>query len=340
MASNRISDAYIPELESGYVQERSTTLSRLWQSGIVQNNASMASQMAASSGNSFVVPFNLSIEDDDTEVGDDNPATIQVPAKFGTNNYTSIVTNRTKAYSSMQLAGLLAGNNPREAVRSQLASFWANNNQKELLAQLVGVFADNDANDAGDMTHDIYSDVIVGSLTAANLISTSAVIEARHTMGDHRSALGAVIMHSIVRKQLEKDEPNSFIPASESQIGFDTYLGMVVIEDDSLTVTTGTNTDAYSTYLFGAGAFQYAVDSRMILPEEIEWVGESGNGMGEEIIRTRRRFQLHPQGFSYIPAVDTNEQATRALFQNAAQWDRVVANRKQIKVARLLSNAV
>ena len=59
--------------------------------------------------------------------------------------------------------------------------------------------------------------------------------------------------------------------------------------------------------------------------------------MGEEILHTRRSFVFHPQGFEMTEATAATP-VTKTNLETAARWDRKAANRKQIKIARLLSH--
>lgn len=333
-----IATSFIPEIQSPYINERSTTLSALWQSGIVETNQNMAGGLGSGHGNRVTVPFNLSIEDEDATVGSYTLANKIVPTRIDNSLYTFHATTRAKSWTTADLDRIVVGHDPVGVLTEQLGSFWANNYQKDVLQSCQGVIADNIANDSGDMVNDIYSDVVAGSLTAAELISADAVIDTQHTMGDHRGMLNAIIMHSDVRKQLEKDEPNNFIPASATNIGFATYLGLAVIEDDTMTVTAGTNTPSYDTFLFGAGVFQYGSDSRLV-SEEWDRDITSSDGMGEDFMVTRRRFALHPQGFDFT-LTNPEDMPSRADLAVAGNWDRKVSNRKQIKMAVLRSNAL
>lgn len=334
----QISDVFVPDAQAKYVQEYSTTKSALWQSGIVSGDAFIRNALAAVGGNQFTVPFNKSVEDAEALDGDDTDNDI-TPDKLTTGTQKAIRSFKTYAWEAKALAALLADNKPTEAVVNMLVKFWINNYQKNLLSSLKGVFGDN-ANDGDDMTHNIYSDVVTGSLTAANYISDDALTEARYTMGDHWGVIGAMCSHSKVIKELRKQEPNSFIPASQSNIGFTTYQGMVVLEDDSQTVTAGSSSPSYQTLLFAPGAIAYENDNNVTLPQEVKWEGARGNGAGSEVIYTRRSFVMHPRGFDYTPAGgDENTPVTKTNLETAARWNRIVADRKQVGIARLLSNA-
>lgn len=334
-----ITTSFIPEIQSPYINERSTTLSELWMSGIVENNNAMVGGLGTGHGNRVTVPFNLSIEDEDASVGSYDLSSKIAPTRVDNSLYTFHATTRAKSWTTADLDRLVVGHNPVGVLTEQMGQFWANNYQKDLLAQCQGITADNIANDSSDMVNDIYSDI--ASPAASNLIGQDSVIDAMHTMGDHRGKLNAIIMHSLVRKQLEKDEPNNFIPKSQSNLAFDTYLGLAIIEDDSMTKNahgTPTNSDSYDTYLFGAGVFQYGSDERLI-SEEWDRDTTSSDGMGENFIVTRRRFALHPAGFDYT-LTNPQDMPTRANWAAAANWDRKVTSRKQIPLAVLRSNAV
>ncbi len=333
-----IQNHFIPEIQTPYVNERSTTLSRLWKSGLVSTNDSITSQIGSVAGNRITVPFNLSIEDDVATVGDYDLANDITPTQIASSLYQTQATTRAKAYEMANLDRLVVGNDPAGVLREQLGSMWENNYQTILLNQIAGVQADNVANDSSDMINNIYSDVVAGSLTAANLISADAIIDTQHTMGDHRSGLNVVIMHSRVRKQLEKDEPNNFIPASATNIGFDTYLGMVIIEDDGMTVTSGSNTASYKTILCGANVFQFGMDDRLI-GEEFDRSTISGGGMGHDFLVSRRRFVMSPEGFDFS-LTNPEDMASNTDYATAGNWDRKVASRKQVKMAILESNAL
>jgi hypothetical protein len=233
---------------------------------------------------------------------------------------------------------IITGQNGVEVFRNQLAGAWTNHYQGVVLAQVEGLIADNLANDGADMITDIWADT--ASPSASNLISSSAVINARHQMGDARSALRVIIMHSIVRKQLELDEPNNFIPASATNIGFDTYLGMVIIEDDGITVNQdgASDTGKYSTFLFGSDVFQYADYKGW---ETLEWDRDitSGNGTGSDFLVSRSRFLCHPQGFDLLDSTNY-DLPSDADYATAGNWDRKVASRKQVAIAVLYTNAV
>ncbi len=339
--ADRATALYIPELEQPYINEHSTTKTVLFRSGLVVANANLDSQLngAAGAANVYHTPFNLSIEDTQiTAVGTHDVDDKLAKKVLSSGSYQTKSTARAESFGLSNITQIISGANGAGVLSEQIGSMWANHYQTVALEQIKGLVADNVANNASDMVVNKYSDI--ASPLAANLISADAVIDARHTMGDSRSALNVIVLHSKVRKQLEKDEPNNFIPASATDIGFDTYLGMVILEDDGMTVAAGSNSDEYTTILLGSGVFQYASFNGW---RQLEWDRDitSGNGMGEDFLVTRSRFILHPQGFSFdVAGQNPADFPTDAQYATAANWSRTVASRKQIKLAVLKTNAL
>jgi hypothetical protein len=338
MAST-IAAQFVPDIQNPYIQERSTTLAALWRSGLVVPNADLQGQLNTNAGNQFITPFLQSIEDTTNfAVGSYNPDDKIAKQRLASSDYRTNATTRAASYTLSDIQQIITGQNGVEVFRNQLGDAWTNQYQGVLIAQTLGLIADNVANDGADMVTDLWADT--ASPAASNLISSSAVINARHQMGDARAALRVIIMHSIVRKQLELDEPTNFIPNSASNIGFDTYLGMVIIEDDGMTVNQDGSTDTgkYSTFLFGGNVFQYADYKGW---STLEWDRDitSGNGTGEDFLVSRSRFICHPQGFDML---NTNNYdfPSDADYALAANWDRKVASRKQVAIAVLYTNAV
>jgi len=336
MADQRYTDNFNPELDSMYVSIMSTLKSRLWTSGVVAANDDLHSKInGEQGGNSFNTPFRNTIANVVPVTTNDDPSSVLTLNNFSTGTYSARAYQRATGFSSMDLANLVSGVNGPQHVRDGIAEMWVNDNQRTLLAQMEGLFLD-DAGDANDMSQTTYVDT--ASPSAAQKISGVGINAAKHTMGDSRSSLRAIMMHSDSRQVLEDAEPNAFVPASTSNIGFDTYHGLVIIEDDSCTVGTGAiNGEQYTSYLVGAGAFQFASDTGLI-SEEWEREAGTGNGGGQTKLYTRRRQILQPQGFSCLTAgVEETHNTTNAEFALAATWDRVVG-RKLVNLAALNHN--
>jgi hypothetical protein len=168
-------------------------------------------------------------------------------------------------------------------------------------------------------------------------VSAEAILDAKQTMGDNGKELNTLIMHSVVHTRLQKLNLIDYIPDSEGRIRFPTYLGYRVIEDDGVRTVAGSNRIRYWTYLVGNGAIawgEHSVDK----PVETDYKPAKGNGMGVEELWTRRQYIMHPYGFRWLDASRAVQFPTNAENRLAANWDRVVEERKQVRIAALVTN--
>ena len=113
------------------------------------------------------------------------------------------------------------------------------------------------------------------------------------------------------------------------------------IVDDGVPVATNEKDNTakdYTTYLFGVGAIQMA-SAPVQHPSEISRVVLTAGGY--DLLATRLRETLHPNGFSYtLPTAGGGSivsSPTDAQLGAAAQW-KVVTDPKNIAIARLISN--
>ncbi|MCR9238757.1 MAG: hypothetical protein NXI17_18985, partial [Alphaproteobacteria bacterium] len=197
---------------------------------------------------------------------------------------------------------------------------------------------DNAANDSDDMTYSIYNDVVSGSITAANRISGAAVRRARVTMGDYMDEFAAIAVHSAVYVNMADNDEIEFIkPSDATEIAM--FQGMEVVVDDRMPVTAGSNSPAYTCYLFGRGAFAFADGAGAdLVAFETDREPAVGNGGGQDTVHTRRHALLHPRGVKFTSGSVAALSPSWAELENATNWDRVY-NRKNIRLAQLVVNA-
>jgi hypothetical protein len=335
MATTQLADVVVPAVFSPYTQEMSISTNALIQRNIIRIDTRLDALLDGG-GQSINIPFSKSIARGTSKVGTSDPADVITATKLATGEMVGARSFRTEAWSNAELAGLLAGIDPTALISSEVAEYWNYNYQQIMLAQLAGVFADNVANDGGDMVTNIYQDVVTGSITDAMKISGEAIIQAKHTMGDKNTKLAGIAMHSVVKKQLELLEPNNFVPKSATQ-PFDTYQGLVLVVDDDMPVTAGTNSSAYTSYLFGEGAIGAGFNaSSNYIPEELDRLPSQGRGAGVENLYSRRDFILHPYGFKWIGSA-TDDTPSNTEFSTGSNWDRVF-DRKNCAIASLVTN--
>lgn len=342
----RIQDVIVPAIFTPYVQNLTTQLSRIIASGVVVRDASLDALLAGG-GLTFNVPGFKDLDNDEENVSTDDPATLSVPNKIGTLQEVAVRLNRNNSWSSMNLAAVLAGADPMNAIANRVAAYWVRRQQTLLLALMAGVFADNDAAPAGsehvqyDLTNDIKGASYSAGVTSFN---AEAFIDTAQLMGDQAEALGICIMHSIVYSRCQKNNLIDFIPDSDGKIKIPTFLGRIVIVDDGAPNPAGvgaaqTSAGIYHTLLMGQGAFRMGMGTPN-LATEMDRIPGAGTGSGQDILHNRVEWCFHPQGYKYAataPAGGPSNAATTNNLAHAASWQRVWPERKQIKIARLIT---
>lgn len=266
----------------------------------------------------------------------DDPAQYATAGNISTGKDIARRQLRTRAWSTTDLAAILAGADPMQRIQNRVTAYWDRQFQYILRNTLTGVFADNVANDASDMVIDISNDSSA-TATAAELVSAEAIIDAAFTMGDRSDVFRTLVMHSTVVKRLKKLNLIDYIPDSEGRINFATYLGYRVVIDDGVRTVTGSNRTKYWTYLIGENAFGWAevAPDNPVATERDEL---AGNGMGVEYLVTRRQFVMHPYGIKFTDSAVSGQFPANADLANSSNWDRVYAERKQIPIAALVTN--
>jgi len=334
MALVQLTDVIVPEVFNKYMISDTMEKTEIFQSGLIRPDPNL-SNFLAGGGLTVNIPFWKDLDSTEGDIATDDPSDVATPGKIGTGKQIAIRNVRTRGWSAADLSGELAGSDPMNRIRSRVANYWNRQMQTTLVAVLHGVFADNIANDSSDMVSDIGSDS-ASAVTDAELISAEAILDAAQTMGDASSELNTIVMHSICKNRLAKANLIDYIPDSEGRVRFPTYLGYRVIVDDGVKKVVGSNRTKYYTYLCGAAAVGYG-ESPPRVPVEVEREASQGQGMGVETLWTRRQFAMHPAGFAFIgtPSADF---PTNAEFATATSWNRVVAERKQVPLAALVTN--
>lgn len=333
----KIADVVVPEIFSPYVQQLTQEKSRIIQSGAVSRDSVLDNDLAGG-GLTFNEPSFKDLDNDADNVGTDNEATLSTPNKIGTATEIQVRLSRNNSWSSMDLAAALAGVDPMEAIASRVASYWVRRLQAAFVATINGVFADNAAAPTGtehvqnDMTFDVSGASFVDGVTN---FTAEAFIDATLTMGDSMESLGMIMVHSVVYGRMQKNNLIDFIPDARGEINIPTFLGRIVIVDDGVPFTSG----VFQSWLFGAGAVRLGVSSPLV-PTEVDRIAAAGNGSGQEVLHNRTEWAIHPVGCAYVGTAASGGPSNASSSNNlaaAGSWARVFSQRKQIKIARLIS---
>lgn len=336
MALTRLSDVIVPEVFAAYMTKDTTEKTEIFRSGILRPDSELSAKLAGG-GITFNVPFWRDLDNTESGIGSDDPAVLSTPGKITASKDIARRQVRTRSFSTADLAGVLAGDDPMARIRDRVNAYWDRQFQYILVNTLTGVFADNVANDASDMVVDVGTDA-TGTPASTELISAESVIDACYTMGDNAEGLKVIVMHSTIMKRLAKQDLIDFIPDSEGKVAVPTYLGKRVVVDDGCRTVAGTNRVKYWTYLVGEGALGWGENGHGLMPVEVERKPDQGNGTGVEILYTRRQFAMHPYGIKFAGASVAGQFPTNAELATAGNWDRVYAERKQIPIAALVTN--
>lgn len=347
----RVEDVVVPDIFTPYTQQLTESKSRLVQSGALARNGRI-DQLLAGGGLIFSVPSFKDLDNDTDNVGTDavadsiawtqlsgtavgaNYPTLNdsVPLKTGTSTELAVRLNRNNSWSAASLAAQLAGSDPMDSIAQRVAYYWQRRLQAIFIATWTGVFADNTANDSGDYTHDISG---VGFVDGVTNFSAEAFIDATLTMGDSMEDLAIACMHSVVYGRMQKNNLIDFIPDARGEVRIPTFLGREVIVDDGMPVSSG----VYQTWLFGRGAAQLG-ETAADMPTEVERKASAGNGQGQTVLHSRKVWTVHPVGHAYVGTAAEGGPSNASSSNNlaaAGSWDRRYPERKQIKVARLIT---
>ena len=327
MAITTIADMQIvPEKFTQYVLNRTTEKNTMVNSGIATPDSTVAQLINGTPrGGRFIeMPMYNALGGEEEIFGEQalNPDKITTGAERAT------LLIRQKAWGDTDLATVLGGSDPMNAVVNLIADWRNTREQKIYLSILNGLL---DASKGALKSH--VNDISGGSGTAA-VISDGAALDTKQTLGDNYGLLGMVFMHSMTYTYLQKNgmitRQPIFNPA-ETPVELNTYLGYRVMVDDSMPVNNG----VYDTYFLGAGAF----------------VRQDGMPMGlvgtetdrDKLTATNYLINrwcqiIHPRGFSWVSdgtyTDGTNKYPANVDLAKPENW-KLVVDAKKIPIACL-----
>ncbi len=331
----RLADVIVPQIFSPYVQQETTVKSALVQSGAVEVDAALSAKLA-NGGLTFNQPSFKDIDDDVDNVSSDDPAVFAVPNKIGTDSEIQVRLSRNNSWSAMDLTAALAGADPMQAIGNRVAAYWERRLQTAFVATMAGLFGENataaPANATqNDMTFNISAAAFADGVTN---FSASAFLDASQTMGDASASLGMVMVHSIVQNRMSKLDLIDFIPDSEGKM-VQSYMGKMLVVDDRMPNTAG----VFETWLFGQGSIKLGQGSPET-PTEVTREALAGNGGGQDILTNRVEWIIHPEGHAYTGVSPVGGPTNAATANNLAHmdsWQRAWTQRKQVRIARLIT---
>ena len=270
---------------------------------------------------------------------------------------TDITATRTKTYSqSMVVIGrakawverdfsfdITGGVDFMSNVASQVNKYSQDYDQETLINILKGIFAMTGAENL-KFVNGHTNDISAGQGDAAKVDATTLNNTIQKASGDNKSIFTTAIMHSVVATNLENLQLLQYLKYTDKagitrDLGIATWSGRTVLIDDSVPVD-GTK---YTTYLLGAGAFDYC-DCGAKVPNEMGR-DPAING-GQDTLYTRQRKLFAPYGISFTKASMVSLSPTDTELATGANWelvndgaasDKTYINHKAIPIARIIS---
>jgi hypothetical protein len=124
----------------------STVLS---QSGVVDNNVLIAVQLSAGA-ESFTVPFWADLRDVEANITNDDSTILSTRQKISVHKQVVRKPFLHASWSEMSLASELSGDRALAHIQDRVTAYWNRQIEKRVISTLLGVFASNVANNAGD----------------------------------------------------------------------------------------------------------------------------------------------------------------------------------------------
>jgi hypothetical protein len=328
----RLADVIVPETFFDYMSLDTTKQSKLFNSGLIQHDAQIASRLGTG-GVAWQTPFWGDLEDDGSNIGSDDPARIMPVSKIGSSKHQFVRHFRTKGWSAAKLTKELAGSDPMQRISARSGAWWAREMDKFGFSTIKGVLAGNIAANSGDMVHDVTaatgSWTINGESVSKKAMSARTVLDAKNQLGDIADLLKKIAMHSNVYTELQKQQLITFKEHATANIRIPYYLDYQVLVDDNMPTSVAGPDVTYTSFLYADGIFGYGENP----PDKPVFVKEEdmqGNGVGVEILGTRRQFALTPYWWSFTNNTVSDEFPTNADLELAANWDRKATERKHI----------
>lgn len=354
----QVADVVVPSIFVPYQQILTEEKSALVQAGVLVRDPSLDGLLSGG-GLTFNVPSWKDLDNDQENVATDgvvspyNSLTVYaggpLPKKMGTLTEIAVRMSRNQLWSATQLAADLAGSDPMSAIASRTAAYWTRRLQAAFIATVTGVFNDNAAAPGGSehVLNDLTLDISGGAFDAGVTdFSAESYLDCKQLMGDSQGDLSLIMVHSQVYNKMLKNDLIDFKQDSQSSASIATFMGARVIVDDGMTRVG----NVCHSWLFGPGAVRLGVTT----PDRaayVDYVPNAGNGHGAEVLYNRVSWCLHPVGHAFVAGAianggpanfDNTGSGTLAApdsntLAHASSWQRRYPERKQIKIARLIT---
>lgn len=311
-----------PQVFADYVINRTQENSSLIQSGIAVADPRLNDYIRGG-GTTFAMPSWNKLSGNSQIVSE----MVELDAKkITTRKEIATVLYRGDSWAATELVGYQTAQDPMRVIADQVSDYWLEDEEDTLIAILNGMFAANNM-----------SDLILNATTETDsAISADIILDAKQKLGDKAGKLTAIVMNSAVHTKLQKDNVIQSVPASEGNVGFDTYLGYRVIVDDKMPVVTPSGEGAakqYTTFLISSGVFGRG-DAIPVTMTPVET--DRNAKTSTNYLFHRRAIVLHPRGMSWVGTGNIQyETPLNTELAIGSNWERV-APTKEMGIVKIV----
>ena len=278
----------------------------------------------------------------DTLAGDADAITSSLTTtvnSLGTSKDIGVWCEREKAWGADQMLKVVAGADPTAEIAKQLGQYVANEVHKQAISTLSGVFSVELAT-----THS------TGTQFTGASIDTAGILAAKQLAGDNQDLLTIALLNSKVYQDAMRDK---IITNTLFQTGSEMYrtgrlgemLGMTPTMTDKLTATAS----VYPSYFCAAGSMIYKFRNRPVAMNtnanitrvnangviaDLELYRNSTYAGGQDVLIMRYSAVTHVPGVQYDGS-GTSTNPTNAQLATAANWTKVAADDKLIRIVQL-----
>lgn len=322
-----------PEVYQSFVDQEPTFSDSIIASGVLANDASMASAFANGGTVGTTRFYNPLDPATDAPLVRDGE-TDNTPSTISGGKQSFIRIDRMKAWKARQLVQELTGADPMAKVARSTSLYWRMYWQQLLVDTANAVLGVSGlASHVVTSTQGVTAGLLLDALQAA--------------LGDKANGIGMIVMHSKIAAEYKKlglisYDKYTITNVLQREVTLPTLNGLIVIENDRGTerkVTTpgeegapATTATYYDCFLFGQGCFLTATP-RVITPDYTEY--DAATDGGTDILYNNRAMILHPNGVSFVADNIDGETPTDAEFTNSANWD-LRFDAKNVRIGKII----
>ena len=348
----KLADVYSHTEVDRVALEESVYRSVLWQSGAIEIDGDLQKLVGVNTGVLFESRYWKDIlgpEDEDPLLGGatypDDSDNLVPTGQLTSGIFQAHKNEPVKAFAEADIIRLQNFlDDPLGVISSRLSVWWGKFYDLYAVAQLSGVLASNVLNNAGDMVHDISDATVPADPT--NSIGPDALIDAMATAGDTMDDFAVLICHSKVAAQLRKQNLIDTIPSSDGLTQFQFYQNLRLLVSDGVPIDTSGANPVATSYILGAGVIGFGQSNDGIVPSELWRDPRTALGAGQTTLISRSQFSMHPWGMNWEHAtVDGSTSVAGAPIypsianqRDVTNWTRVASDRKQLRMAFLITN--